>query len=80
MDNDDNPPHYPAKKEYIKLVGADKFISLAEEPNSRNPKPVIFEVTPNGFQRKDKNQQVGSIGAAISNTSTSGRKSTYGNK
>ena len=79
-DDDDNPPHYPAKKEYIKLIGTDKFISLAEEPNSKNPKPVIFEVTSNGFQRKDKNQKTGSTGAAIGSTGTSGRKSTYGSK
>lgn len=79
-DDDDNPPHYPAKKEYIKLIGADKFISLAEEPDSKNPKPVVYEVTSNGFQRKDQNQQMGSAGAAIGSSGTSGRKSTYGGK
>lgn len=79
--NNDNPPHYPAMKEYKKLIGsADKFISLAEEPNSKTPKPVVFEVTSEGFQRKDKNQHTGSIGAAMTNTGTSGRKSTYGRK
>ena len=79
-DDDDNPPHYPAKEEYEKLIGSDKFISLAEEPDSKNPKPVVYEVTSTGFQRKDKNQQKGSSGAAIGSTGTSGRKSTYGSK
>lgn len=79
-DDDDNPPHYPAKEEYEKLIGSDKFISLAEEPDSKNPKPVVYEVTSTGFQRKDKNQQIGSSGAAIGSTGTSGRKSTYGSK
>ena len=80
-DDDDNPPHYPAKKEYIKLIGSsDKFISLAEEPDSKNSKPVVYVVTSNGFQRKDKNQQTGSAGAAIGSSGTSGRKSTYGSK
>jgi|LSQX01.1.fsa_nt_gb hypothetical protein len=79
-DDDDNPPHYPAKEEYIKLIGSDKFISLAEEPDSKNPKPVIYEVTSSGFQRKDKNQQTGSTGAAIGSSGTSGRKSSYGSK
>ncbi len=79
-DDDDNPPHYPAKEEYIKLIGSDKFISLAEEPDSKNPKPVIYEVTSSGFQRKDKNQQSGSTGAAIGSSGTSGRKSSYGSK
>lgn len=79
-DDDDNPPHYAAKKEYKKLIGSDKFISLAEEPNSTKPKPVVFDVTSNGFQRKDKNQLTGSIGSTIGGTGTSGRKSTYGSK
>lgn len=79
-DDDDNPPHYAAKKEYKKLIGsADKFISLAEEPNSKNPKPVVFEITSNGFQRKDKNQQSGATGSSLGNTG-SGKKSTYGRK
>jgi len=77
-DDDDNPPHYAAKKEYKKLIGSDdKFISLAEEPNSKNPKPVVFEITSNGFQRKDKNQLSGSTGSSLGN-SGSGKKSTYG--
>ena len=79
-DDDYNPPHYPAKKEYVKLIGLDKFISLAEEPDSKKPKPVVYEVTSSGFQRKDKNQQTGSAGAAIGSSGTSGRKSTYGSK
>lgn len=80
-DDDDNPPHYPAKKEYVKLIGSsDKFVSLAEEPDSKNSKPVVYEVTSSGFLRKDKNQQTGSAGAAIGSSGTSGRKSTYGSK
>lgn len=79
-DDDDNPPHYPAKEEYVKLIGSDKFISLAEQPDSKNPKPVVYEVTSTGFQRKDKNQQKGSAGAAIGSSGTTGRKSTYGSK
>lgn len=79
-DDDDNPPHYPAKGEYVELIGDGKFISLAEEPDSKNPKPVIYEVTSTGFQRKDKNQQKGSAGAAIGSSGTTGRKSTYGSK
>ena len=41
----DNPPHHQSKEEYVKLIGADKFISLAEEPDSKKPKPVVYEVT-----------------------------------
>lgn len=79
-DDDDNPPHYPAKKEYVKLIGSDKFISLAVEPDAKKPKPVVYEVTSTGFQRKDKNQQNGSAGASIGSSGTTGRKSAYGSK
>lgn len=78
--DDDNPPHYPAKEEYVKLIGNGKFISLAEEPDLKSPKPVVYEVTSTGFQRKDKNQQKGSAGAVIGSSGTTGRKSTYGSK
>ncbi len=78
--DDDNPPHYPAKEEYVKLIGNGKFISLAEEPDSKSPKPVVYEITSTGFQRKDKNQQKGSAGAVIGGSGTTGRKSTYGSK
>ena len=79
-DDDDNPPHYPAKEEYEKLIGTNKFISLAEEPDTKKPKPVVYEVTSSGFQRKDKNQQQGSAGAAQGSSSATGRKSAYGSK
>ena len=79
-DDDDNPPHYPAKEEYVELIGDGKFISLAEEPDSKKPKPVVYEVTSTGFQRKDKNQQQGSAGAAQGSSSATGRKSAYGSK
>lgn len=79
-DDDDNPPHYPAREEYEKLIGTNKFISLAEEPDTKKPKPVVYEVTSSGFQRKDKNQQQGSAGAAQGSSSATGRKSAYGSK
>lgn len=52
--NDDNPPHYPAKTEYVKnLSSKDNFISLAESPKVSEPKPVIFEIDGNGCKRVD---------------------------
>jgi len=53
-DNDDNPPHKPAKDEYIKHIDSeDDFISLAETPKPSEPKPVIFKVTADGPVRED---------------------------
>jgi len=52
--NDDNPPHYQAKSEYVKqLDSKDCFISLAESPKPSKTKPVIFEITSNGLNRTD---------------------------
>lgn len=52
--NDDNPPHYQAKKEYVKHIDSkDDFISLAESPKASKPEPVIFEVNSNGPSRID---------------------------
>ena len=73
-----NPPHYPAKTQYENLIGSKShFISLAEEPNKENPKPVVFEVTKSGFTRSDKNSLSGAAGA-IGGYASTGRKSSYG--
>ena len=77
-DKKPNPPHYPAKTQYENLIGSKShFISLAEEPNKENPKPVVFEVTKSGFTRSDKNSLYGAAGAVGGYAST-GRKSSYG--
>lgn len=52
--NDDNPPHYPAKQEYMKHIDSkDDFISLAESPKPSKPEPVVFEVNSTGPRRID---------------------------
>lgn len=53
--NEDNPPHYQAKKQYInKLEGSDHFLNTASEPDEKNPEPIIFEVTAKGPVRPPK--------------------------
>lgn len=77
-DKKPNPPHYPARTQYENLIGSKShFISLAEEPNKDNPKPVVLEVTKSGFARSDKNSLSGAAGAVGGYAST-GRKSSYG--
>ncbi len=52
--NNDNPPHYPAKEEYIKHLDKEgDFISLAESPKPSETKPVVFEIDDDGFDRVD---------------------------
>jgi hypothetical protein len=47
-DDDDNPPHYAAKLEYVDVVGDKHFYSLSERPNEKAPLPTTFEVSANG--------------------------------
>jgi hypothetical protein len=47
-DDEDNPPHYPAKEEYVEIVGREQFYCTAEHPNEDNLQPIVFEVTSNG--------------------------------
>lgn len=52
-DNDDNPPHYQAKRQYLKKVSDQNFVNTATEPKETKPEPIIFEVTSLGFDRID---------------------------
>lgn len=53
-DNDDNPPHFQAKKQYLKKVEDENFLNTAIEPKEKKPEPIVFEVTSSGFERVDE--------------------------
>jgi hypothetical protein len=79
--NDDNPPHYQAKNEYVKkLDKKEDFIELAKEPKESEPKPVIFKVTAQGPVREDKNLQGSVFAAAGGGLGAVNSKSEYGSK
>ncbi len=74
--NDDNPPSYKAKQQYIKkLDSSDRFLNTATDPNEKSPEPILFEITANGPVRPPKNKTnktqsagaiaAGAIGGAI---------------
>ena len=50
--DDDTPPSYQAKKEYIDIVGSDNFICTAEHPEEDNISPIIFNLTAGGPQKQ----------------------------
>lgn len=77
--NDDNPPHYFAKEEYLKRVHKSKFIELAMNPKEKEPKPYIFEVTPQGPMKK-KASVNSAIASAGGSSSAVNKKSEYGAK
>lgn len=47
-DDDDNPPHFAAKAEYVKAVGKANFVSLSEVGDPKRPLPVTYEMSENG--------------------------------
>ena len=44
----DNPPHAKAKAQYQRIV-PNEFFCTQEHPDEDNTKPIVFEVTENGF-------------------------------
>ncbi len=57
------PPHIQAKncyEKYLKEADGRKLIVTMEEPNSDEPKPLIFEITGGGISKKN----ISAIGAA----------------
>jgi len=48
-DDNDNPPHYPAKKEYVAKVGENKFKNTAKY-YSEFKEPILFEIEDNNVK------------------------------
>ncbi|MDR6761923.1 hypothetical protein J2Y38_002134 [Flavobacterium sp. 2755] len=63
--DEDNPPHYDAKKEYLKyLESKEKFLNTDIEPSESEPKPIIFDITSNGPARASNKTISGSSTSA----------------
>lgn len=76
--NDDNPPHYKAKEQYVKKVKDENFLNTATAiKNGKTPQPIIFEVTTKGpMQPKQKEGSAKNTGA--STLGALGQVSSYG--
>lgn len=73
VDDEDNPPHYPAKTEYVKKTGSSRFLCTADQPM----KTIEFTISAHGVTRETSTvpaSAVSSIGAATY------QRSTYGNR
>ena len=58
LDDDKNPPHYEAKKEYLKIVATkDDFICTGEYQKSTDVEPIVIEFTSAGTQLKTGNSK-----------------------
>lgn len=57
VDNEDNPPHFKARKEYLTKVGSDHFLNTAIHPNEEKPEPIVFEVTDTGYSKMETDEE-----------------------
>lgn len=65
INDEDNPPHYDAKKEYLKYIESkEKFLNTDVEPKESEPKPIIFDITANGPARGSEKTIGGSATSA----------------
>nr|WP_315155655.1 hypothetical protein [uncultured Flavobacterium sp.] len=79
LDDEDNPPHYQAKSEYVKKVTQGNFLNTTiYNILNKIPQPIEFEVTSQGIvkpkQAEGTSKAAGSAGLGIVNT-----PSKYGN-
>jgi len=76
--NEDNPPHYKAKEQYVAKVKADNFLNTATAfLSGKTPQPIIFEVTAQGPMSLKKKEGTAQISGAAT-VSALGKVSTYG--
>lgn len=57
-DDDNDPPCYGAKKQYVSIAdgAGGKFFCTGENPNSKSPEPLTFNVTAEGVQIAPKQE------------------------
>jgi hypothetical protein len=75
--DDDNPPHYAAKQQYIKIVGEKKFFATGEYPEEKKPLPLEFRLTKNGPQKVDSSSS-SAVTSSSAIESAVGTPQTYG--
>ena len=77
--DDDNPPHYAAQQEYIKIVGekGKKFYATMEYPDEKQPLPLVFEISKKGPVKIDPSKS-GAIASSAAIQSTIRSPQTYG--
>jgi hypothetical protein len=58
------PPHVQAKncyERYLKEIGGRRFVVTMEEPNSRKPQPLVFQITSAGVNLDTSTQSAANI-------------------
>jgi hypothetical protein len=80
LNDDDNPPHYKAKEQYVKKVKGENFLNTVTAiKKGKTPQPIIFEITAQGpMQPKKKEGSAIAAGGAALGAVT--QPSSYGAK
>lgn len=77
-DDDDNPPHYKAKEQYVKKVKLENFLNTAVYSlKGDTPQPIIFEITAQGPMPPKKREGSATV-AGGSLLGVINKPSTYG--
>lgn len=63
-DKEPNPPHFPAKDEYVKKVGITRFKNTSTHESEKEPKPMIYTIDDDGFEL---NKSILSAGVILTN-------------
>jgi hypothetical protein len=81
LDDDDNPPSYAAKQQYVKVVGAENFLCTATNKDGGKdggiPQPIVFGPTPKGPMPPKKEEGSAKV-AGTAGLSTVKEPSSYG--
>ena len=69
VDDEDNPPHYPARDEYVSVVGKTNFENTQKFYDDHK-KPIVFEI--NDYGATLKRAATAAIGAGVKKPSRAG--------
>jgi hypothetical protein len=75
--NDDNPPSYKARNQYIKEVSEENFWVTSTHSNTTPPEPIEFEIKSKGPQEKSGNKSSNALKSSLI-TQAASQPKTYG--
>lgn len=75
VDDGNNPPHLPARKEYVNKVGASNFLCTDDHQKGRQKEPIVFEILSYGPRKKGTES-----GSNSSNTARQGALAGIGSR
>jgi hypothetical protein len=75
--NDDNPPSYKARNQYIKEVSEENFWVTSTHSNTTPPEPIEFEIKSKGPQEKSGTKSSNALKSSLI-TQAASQPKTYG--